>query len=634
MSSDNQSSRFSSNVVTKDNDNKEYLNKLKDYIKNKGGNTSSIATDANKQSPSIKGSSNLIDALLTKGLLSPDQFNTIKFEAINTNKSIEDLLKEKNIISPRDIVKTYAEMQGIKYVDLTNIDVDLDTLNLLPANVASSSQAVVFEATPELAKVAMKDPLDLQKVKYLQSVIGRKVEAYYAYQEDIQNVIDNKYGAQLGTEVSQALEEVGDNVLDLSSSYQESEIGANIESAPIIKIVNMILDYGIKNNASDIHIEPREKRIIVRFRIRGILYEKLTIPPKLLPSIISRIKILSGLKIDEHRIPQDGRFQVKSGKRIVDLRVSIMPSIYGEKIVMRLLEKTKGIMSLEEIGLRGTGLARLKIALKKTQGIILVTGPTGSGKTQTLASCQTLLNTPEVNILTLEDPVEIRIDGVTQVQVNPDVGLTFATGLRSFLRQDPDIIMVGEIRDSETAGLAVQAALVGRLVLSTIHTNSASGAFIRLMDMGVEPYLLTSTIDVLIGQRLVRVLCECKQPYKASPEVAKEIHEELDKLDGFKLYNEDHKLKLDFNKETKDITLYKAVGCPKCNGSGYSTRTGIFEVLKMSEAISRLVLKKATIDEITKQAIDEGMLTMVQDGFIKALEGITTLEEVLRVRNE
>lgn len=626
--------RFSSSIVSSDNDNKEYIDKLKNYLQNRGLNNELTSTGSSTSGTAIKGMTNLIDALLTRGLLTLDQFNAVKFEAINTNKNIEDLLKEKNIVAEEDIVKTYAEMRGIEYINLSDIDIDEETLNLIPFAVANSSQAISFESDGNRVKVGMKDPLDLQKVKYIESVIGKKVDAYYAFQGDIQGILDNKYGAQLGTEVSDALAEVGENVLEIKNNYSENEIGENLATAPIIKIVNMMLDYGIKNKASDIHIEPREKRIVVRFRIRGILYEKLTIPVKLHPSIITRIKILSGLKIDEHRIPQDGRFQVKNAERLVDLRVSVMPSIYGEKVVMRLLEKTQGILSLEEVGLRGTGLAKMREALKKTQGIILVTGPTGSGKTQTLASAQKILNTPEVNIVTLEDPVEIRIDGVTQVQVNPDVGLTFATGLRSFLRQDPDVIMVGEIRDSETAGLAVQAALVGRLVLSTIHTNSAAGAFTRLMDMGVESYLLSSTINVLIGQRLVRVLCECKQPYKASPEVSEEMHKELDRLNGFKLFTDDHKVKLDFSKDSKDLTLYKAVGCPKCNGSGYSSRTGIFEVLKMSENIARLVIRKATIAEINQQAIDEGMLTMLQDGFIKALEGVTTLEEVLRVRNE
>ncbi len=608
-------------------DNK-YFDKYNEFIKNQKATKNST-----RPIPSVKGLANILDALLSKELITVEQYNSIKFESISTNKSFEDLIIEQGLVGPKELVRVSAEMRGIEFVDIKEKDIPVEILNLIPSTVASSSVAVAYEATPYKIKVAMKDPLDLQKLKYLESLIGKKIEAVYGYEDDITAIIDTKYGAQLDKELGEALEEVGGNLIDIKN-YGENDITDDQNSAPIIKIVNMILDYGIKNKASDVHIEPREKKVIVRFRIRGILYEKLSIPRQLLPSIITRIKILSGAKIDEHRIPQDGRFQAKSQERIIDLRVSIMPSIYGEKVVMRLLEKTQGIMSLEELGLSGLSLQRLKESLKKTQGIILVTGPTGSGKTQTLASCQKILNSPDVNILTLEDPVEIRIDGVTQVQVNPEVGLTFATGLRSFLRQDPDIIMVGEIRDSETASLAVQSALVGRLVLSTVHTNSAAGAFVRLMDMGVESFLLSSTVNLLLGQRLVRVLCECKESYSAPKEIVDELHSELDLLGEFKIFDENNKEILTFNKDSNNITLYKPVGCPKCGGSGYTTRTGIFEALKMSESIAASILKKGTIADIQEIAIREGMVRMVQDGYIKAIQGITTIEEILRVKNE
>ena len=613
--------------VTNNAEGKDYLDKFKKYIEEKG----TIPNTSNTKGISVKGISNILDAVLAKGIISSEQYNTIKFESVNTNKSFENLLVEKSLISPRDIVKLNAEIKGVEYVDLKNQIIKESDLNLLPSNIATSALAVVFESNPYKVRVAMADPLDLQKIKYLESIIGKKVDSVFASETDIRNIIDTKYGAELGTEVTQAMDEVG--TVDLKN-FDESDIKQDEASAPIIRIVNMILDYGIKNKASDIHIEPREKKIGVRFRIRGILYEKLSLPSELLSPITTRIKILSNLKIDEHRIPQDGRFQAKSAERVIDLRVSVMPSIHGEKIVMRLLEKTQGIMDLEDLGMRGVALQRMKEALKKTQGIILVTGPTGSGKTQTLASAQKILNSPDVNIVTLEDPVEIRIDGVTQVQVNPEVGLTFATGLRSFLRQDPDIIMVGEIRDSETAALAVQSALVGRLVLSTIHTNNASGAFIRLIDMGIEPFLLTSTVNLLMGQRLVRVLCECKEAYKASEEIAKEIHSELDSLGEITLHDQENNQIGKFNKDTNDITLYKAVGCPKCGDSGFISRIGIFEALKMSESIGQAVIKKATISDVQNLAISEGMVRMAQDGFIKALEGVTTIEEVIRVKNE
>jgi type IV pilus assembly protein PilB len=629
-----------SSQTPKDSGGGEFLSKIRTYLKDNPSPVNDKVSSYTTRSVTsttipVKGMSNILDALLSKSLITIDQFNTLKFESINTNKSIEQLLIEHRIITQEELTKTYAEMKGVGYVNLRELIIPLETLNLLPASLAKSSMAIVFEASASKVKMAMKDPLDLQKINYLESVIGKKAETFFASEEDILYTIDNRYGAQIGKEVDLALEEAGDdNLVNINTSYAENELNQDIESAPIIKIVNMILDYGIKHQASDIHIEPREKRIVVRFRIRGILSEKLTIPRKLLAPIVTRIKILSNLKIDEHRIPQDGRFQARGSGKLVDLRVSIMPSIYGEKVVMRLLEKTQGVMSLEDLGLRGMSLNRVKDALKKTQGIILVTGPTGSGKTQTLASCQKILNMPDVNILTLEDPVEIRIDGVTQVQVNADVGLTFATGLRSFLRQDPDIILVGEIRDSETANLAVQAALVGRLVLSTIHTNSAAGAFVRLIDMGVEPFLLTSTVNLLVAQRLVRVLCECKEPYQAPPEIVKELHDELDVLNGVNIYSEDHHQKLHFGADTTEVTLYKPVGCPKCNDTGYSSRMAIFEALKMSDSIAKLVINKASISDINNMAIQEGMITIVQDGFLKVLEGITTIEEVLRVKNE
>lgn len=599
-------------------------------------------TDASKlqslnptPSSKLQGVNNLLDALLANAKITPEQYNSYKFESVNTSKPIEEVLKLHNVVNSDDIAKTKAEMRGMGFANLSEMVINVETLNRINADQARSNMAIVFEESANKFKVGMKDPLDLPKIKYLESILGKKVEPYFSSEEDIINVIENKYGAQIGKEVDEALEEVGDEtMLDLNNiAYTEKTMG-DLQDAPIIKIINMVLDYGVKNKASDIHIEPREKKISVRFRIRGILSEKLTIPRKLLPAVVTRVKILSNLKIDEHRVPQDGRFQIKGEKTLVDVRVSVMPSIYGEKVVMRLLEKTEGIRSLDDIGMRGAALNRFKKSLKRTQGVILVSGPTGSGKTQTLASALKLLNTPEVNISTLEDPVEIRVDGVNQVQVNSEVGLTFANGLRAFLRQDPDIIMVGEIRDSETANLAVQAALVGRLVLSTIHTNSAAGGFVRLIDMGVEPFLLSSTVNVIVGQRLVRVLCDCKEPYEADQEVVKDIHQELDVIGGFSLYDQDNNLKFKFDKNTDKVTLYKPVGCPKCNQSGYVSRTGIFEVLNMSDAIGRAVMGNASIKEVQEIAIQEGMITMVQDGYIKAIEGITTLEEVFRVKNE
>jgi type IV pilus assembly protein PilB len=599
-----------------------------------GTNNIPSTTTPNKKA-SVKGLSNLLDALLLKGIINLEEFNSIKFEAINGGVKIVDLLIQKGIVTSEEIARTQAEMKSIGFIDLSNISIPVEVIQKLDISTAKENSIVIFEELPTKFKVAMEDPLDLQKVKYLESLVGKNIEAYFASKDAIENIINTKYGAQLGTELDEALEEVGD--VKTTRLYGDANLEEDeaLGSAPIIKIVNMILEYAINHKASDIHIEPRDGKISVRFRIRGVLSEKLSFPKKLLSSVVTRIKILSSLKIDEHRIPQDGRFQIRDTNNIVDIRVSIMPSIYGEKIVMRVLEKTKGIMDLEETGMRGSTLARMKESVSKTQGIILVTGPTGSGKTQTVASVIKILNSPEVNIITLEDPVEIRVDGVNQVQVNTEVGLTFASGLRAILRQDPDVIFVGEIRDAETATLAVQSALVGRLVLSTIHTNSAAGAFIRLIDMGIEPFLLTSTVNLVVAQRLVRVLCDvCKQPYNATPEIIEEIHEVLDPLHGISFTDKDKNTEVTFTKDTKNLTLYHPVGCSKCNDSGYISRVGIFEALKMSDSISKLVLQKSTIKDIGDLAIAEGMLTMVQDGFIKALQGITTLEEVLRVKNE
>jgi type IV pilus assembly protein PilB len=493
--------------------------------------------------------------------------------------------------------------------------------------------AVAFEETNNRVKVAMEDPLELQKVQFIESILGKKIDSYYASPDAIQNILDTKYGAQIGGVVSKALEDIG--VVDINQDAEQASMNQGaIEGAPVSKIVNMLLDYAIKHEASDVHIEPRENRVAVRYRVHGVLSEKLTLPAKLANSVVARIKILSNMKIDEHRIPQDNRFQVKAENKSVDVRVSIMPSMYGEKVVMRLLEKDKGIMQIDHIGLRGPALKSYKHALGLTQGIILITGPTGSGKTVTLASSLEALNTQDVNILTIEDPVEIRINGITQVQVNADVGLTFSNALRAFLRQDPDIIMVGEIRDAETAKLAVQAALTGHLVLATLHTNSAAGALPRLLELGVEPYLLASTINAVVAQRLVRVLDpDCAESYQPEEHIVQLLHENLDGLNGFDLVVSDSGEKIHFDSSTKEVKLYRPKQGPNCGEDAFSGRIGIFEVLTVNEQIGKLIMQHASAQEIERQARTVGMISMEQDGFMKALEGMTTIEEILRVQN-
>ncbi len=582
----------------------------------------------------------ILDILVRANKLSLSSLNQARAYASSQNKSLTSVLIDQKIISEEDYYRAKAQSEGHRYVNVASIDIPIDVLNTITREVAQQNLAVPFGIENGKLQIATVDPGDLQKIKFLQVIVGQPVEFFMSSATEIKSVIDKQYGARINSEVEEALEEVGD-VVQVSSgmkSLESPDLQGDLDSAPVSRIVNMILEYAVKYNSSDVHIEPRESNIIVRFRISGVLFEKLTLPKKLAAPLVSRIKILSNLKIDEHRLPQDGRFQIQFGAKVFDLRVSTMPNIYGEKVVMRLLESGGGQMKLEDTGLRGWALKSFYNALTKTEGLLLVTGPTGSGKTRTLASGLQVVNKATVNILTLEDPVEIRIDGVTQVQVKPDIGLTFASGLRAFLRQDPDVVMVGEIRDVETASLAVQAALTGHLVLATLHTNSAAGAVPRLLDMKVEPFLLSSTLNVIVAQRLTRKICdECKERYLASPEEVAKLHEVLDGLSGFDLYQYPQRRDDQGNpippSLQKEVYLYRGKGCTKCNGSGYNGRIGIFEVLNSSEKISQMIMQHRSAYEIEDQARHDGMVSIMQDGFLKCLEGITSIPEVLRVIN-
>jgi len=568
----------------------------------------------------------ITQALLQKGLVTKQQALGIKNQIENTGKLESDVILSGLFIDQDKLLQIKSVVFKIPYIDLASNPIPVETLQKLRSDVAQRYQAIVFDDQPDHIKIAMVDPLDIQATNFISTMIGKRVEAYFADPASITKIIQTKYGAQVGSEVSKALEDVKTEVVDVSGNIDEVRtLQGDISSAPVARIVNVILEYAVRMKASDIHIEPRENKLIVRNRIQGVLSEKLVLPSKLAPSVVSRIKILANLKIDEHRIPQDGRFQIKVDKDFIDLRVSIIPASNGEKVVMRLLEKAGGAVTLDQTGLRGRNYDEFYKAIRKTMGIVLVTGPTGSGKTVTLASCLKILNTEGVNILTLEDPVEIRIDGVNQVQVNPEVGLTFAKGLRAFLRQDPNIIMIGEIRDGETAELAVQAALTGHLVLATLHTNSAATAMPRLIDMGVEPFLLASTINIAAAQRLVRKVCDnCRKPYNASAEEIKKISEILGSIKGFNLQNL-------IAKNNGNLSLYKGQGCDACSNTGYKGRVGIFEVLTISEKIRSMIMSHEAAQTIEKVSLEEGMTTMQQDGFLKVLEGVTTIEEILRV---
>ncbi|MFA6982199.1 MAG: ATPase, T2SS/T4P/T4SS family [Patescibacteria group bacterium] len=575
------------------------------------------------------------DVLYDKKLITADQLSAVKFESVNTGVSPKDIIKERGYVSDADFIKAYGEVYGFDFIDLNELRVDPALMEFLPVALAKKLNAIPFQVSPEdkQLSLAMVDPLDLPTIEFVEKKSGYKVIPYIASEESMKKVIEDLQGKAIGEEISAALEEINQTTLKIEENAEEiSE--ATLRDAPIARIVGMILETAVKTGASDIHIEPYEDKTRLRYRIDGVLEEKRTIPKEMHDSIVARIKILGKMKIDEKRLPLDGRFKVQVGNTFTDLRISTLPTVNGEKVVIRLLKEEGAVFSFKDLGLRGLSLKRVEEAILKPTGMMLVTGPTGSGKTLTLASALNKLNTVRVNISTLEDPVEIRLPGVNQVQVNVQAGLTFANGLRSFLRQDPNIIMVGEIRDNETAELAIQAALTGHLVLSTLHTNSSSGALPRLLDMGVQSFLLVSTVNAIVAQRLVRRICsECKEEYDPPEEVQEDVKRILESLEASKVsIGKDASIAESVKKvSTGNIKLYRGRGCEKCSGTGYKGRLGIFEVLEMNEDIARLVLENASADQIEKAAIKDGMLTLMQDGALRVVEGATTLEEVMRV---
>jgi type IV pilus assembly protein PilB len=477
--------------------------------------------------------------------------------------------------------------------------------------------------------LALVDPNNLQALEFIEKKSGYKISSYLASEESINHILDQYQ--DVSGEIAEALRNVGTSDIKPTDSLNKTQ--ELFQDAPITRAVNTIIEYAVRANASDIHIEPREKTLKVRYRIDGILHETMSLPTHIHAALVSRIKILSNMKIDEHRVPQDGRFDVTFDKREIDLRVSLSPTVYGEKVVIRLLDKSGGLITLEELGIRGRAFKIIEAGSERPHGMVLSTGPTGSGKSTTLYALLNKMNSPGVNIITLEDPVEYQVDGVNQIQINNAVGLTFASGLRSILRQDPDIIMVGEIRDSETAGLAIQSALTGHTVLSTLHTNGAAGVLPRLLDMEIEPFLIASTVSTVIGQRLVRKICvHCRETYDASPAIVGEIKNSLVNFLPHKgLANQE--INLDYKNlpfyEDEKIQLYRGRGCDKCQNTGYSGRVGIFEVFSVTNSMEELLVTHATSNDIQKQAEKDGMITMRQDGFMKALEGTTTIEEVV-----
>jgi type IV pilus assembly protein PilB len=564
---------------------------------------------------------NLVDILIAQGALNASIGERIKMAEVQSGKSQEDLLKEQKLVSEQALTKAKALFYNIEYIDLNSIPISPDALSFVTADIAQRFHVFPISAdrTSREIVLAMSDPLDFSAIEFIEQKTGFRVKPVAAEDSKVDEFIKTRYEASLSQKVTEALADIEPNrVKTLDAKVEE---GNFIRGEKVGEIVSNILDFATRARASDVHIEPQEKIVRVRYRIDGILQEKLSIPKQLQESLLSKIKILSGMKITEKRIPQDGRFNFKSGaNEEVDLRVSTLPTAWGEKVVMRLLKKTGGVPDLPELGLRGRALKNLEDAVLRPHGIILICGPTGSGKTTTLYSIIQRINTPKVNIMTLEDPIEYKIAGVNQVQINPDVGLTFASGLRAFLRQDPNIILVGEIRDKETSDLAIQASLTGHLVFATLHTNDAAGALPRLLDMGAEPFLITSSITAIAAQRVLRKIDPAgKVAYDPDPKVIEQIKEELGPL---------------FPPQTGPIKLYKGTPSQENNNSGYLGRIGIYEVLPVTERISRLIVERAPAGEIELEAKKEGMISLKQDGFLKVLDGLTTIEEVLRVAED
>lgn len=560
------------------------------------------------------------DILIHQGLLTPAQIASVRVETTNNGRDLDTLIQERGLVTDDVFYAARAKLIGVPFISISTIPFSPEALSFVPKNVAERIVAIPFAYNKEdnSLSIVMADPLDLEGVNFLAQKTGLTVNTFQGIPAEIKAAIEAQYSQGLASDVKAALKE--NEEISTVKTFEKSDIEKteNIKDAPIAKIISTILEYAVKSRASDIHIEPQEDRVRVRYRIDGILYERLSLPKAVQSAVISRIKILSDLKIDEHRLPQDGRFNFKYSDQEVDVRVSVLPTVFGEKVVLRLLRKTGGIPTLQELGFGGTQLRTLEVAVARPHGIIIVCGPTGSGKTTTLYAILTKLNTAKVNIATLEDPVEYQITGINQVQINPEIGLTFASGLRAFLRQDPNIILVGEIRDAETTEQGIQAALTGHLVFSTLHTSSAAGALPRLIEMGAETYLLASTMNAAIGQRIARRICPyCKKEYQVAPEVAQEVQQTLGKL-----------------LPQSGIKLYKGEGCEQCGNTGYLGRVGIFEVMNVSEKIAALILQKADSGTIERQAVSEGMVTMMQDGFLKALAGVTTIDEVLRVAQE
>ena len=555
-------------------------------------------------------------------------------EAKSKGKRLRDILLARNLINEEELHRLEAYILGVPFVDLGKEMIDPAVLSVIPEPIARKNNIVAFKKDGNDLQVAMIDPADIQTIEFIKKKTGLRILPRLTNTPSIKNALTQyqkslaaEFGNLIKSDAAEALVMTGEN-LDLGS---EEDLKKIAEDLPVVRIVDSIIQHAILQQASDIHIEPEEHDVIVRYRIDGILHDQMQLPKEIAPGVVARIKVMSNLKLDEHRLPQDGRFKIETADYKFSFRVSILPVFDGEKIVIRLLPEGQHGFSLEKLGFFGDMLERVHRAIKRPTGILLATGPTGSGKTTTLYTILDMLNTPGVNISTVEDPIEYRMPRINQTQVRPDIGLTFASGLRSLLRQDPNIIMVGEIRDNETAGLAINAALTGHLVLSTLHTNSAAGSLPRLLDMHVEPFLIASTVNAIIAQRLVRTLTKEKEMKPLTPAELATLSKQVNLEKTLEALKRERVV--DAKAKIENIPF----GRPKPTDQspdGYKGRLGIHEVIEMSPTLRELIMKNSSADQIEVQARQEGMLTMLEDGFVKAAQGLTSLEEVLRVTSE
>lgn len=600
-------------------------------------------------------SDSLVEQLLRDAeKVTEEQLTSLREQEKTEKKPLQDIVVRNGVINEKDLTKLYAEAIDIPFIEINAKEIPREVLKLVPERIARQYKVILFGVDDNGSKMlAMEDPDDVQALNFLQKQLGTDLKVHVATASTI-NVALDQYRGNVSSELTKVLSPEDEGVEEEEVPLDETDLA---EDSPIAQTVNLIIEYAIKSGASDIHLEPREGHVVVRYRVDGILKEANKLPKKVHSALVSRIKILSNLKIDERRVPQDGRFKIQIGEGVFALRVSTLPITEGEKVVMRILSESSKAATLEELGYWGKSLSVVNQAITQPHGMILVTGPTGSGKSTSLFSTLSLLNRPSVNISTIEDPVEYKIPGANQTQVNPKAGMTFVAGLRALLRQDPNIIMVGEIRDTETAGLAVQAALTGHLVFATLHTNNAATCLPRLLDMGIEPFLIASTVRAVVGQRLVRRLCvDCREVHKPNAVEIEQIAKTFNITDAkYMAYIHDlekQALKGGIGKpmsgakasskpstgelsttETSINALWKAhdKGCDACNHTGYKGRVGIYEVLGNSENVQKAIVGNATSEKIQDEGIADGMVTMQLDGFIKALRGQTSIEEILRV---